>query len=272
MLEALIAAIFGLIIGSFLNVCIYRLPRDLSVATPARSFCPSCEKTISWYDNLPLVSYLLLRGRCRNCGAVIPLRYLLVEVLTALSFFGAVLLFGVSPAGGRLALFAALLIALIFTDLEERILPDEITLGGTIIGLALAWFVPMRHGLVSVLLFRQGPRVQSISESAAGALLSSLGMWLVGELYLRLRQREGLGFGDVKMLALVGAFLGIEGSMMTIMLGSLLGAISGLAFIKATGRDMSTYELPFGSFLGAAALVVAFLGEPALSWYAHAGG
>jgi len=271
LLTALIAAVLGLIVGSFLNVCIYRLPRDLSVARPARSFCPECEKTIAWYDNIPVLSYFLLRRRCRHCSAAIPLRYPLVEALTAAAFFGAGYLFGATARGARLALFSALLIGLIFTDMEERILPDEMTLGGALAGLIFAAFVPMRPGLVSILLFRHGPRFQSLAESAVGALFGSLIMWLFGELYKRLRGREGLGLGDVKMLAMIGAFVGLEASLMTIMLGSILGAIAGIAFIRATGRDMSSYELPFGSFLGFAALVVAFLGEPALRWYTHTG-
>jgi leader peptidase (prepilin peptidase)/N-methyltransferase len=272
LLAALIAAAVGLIIGSFLNVCIFRLPRDLSVASPARSFCPSCEKTIAWYDNIPIASYFLLRRHCRHCGAAIPLRYPLVEALTALSFFGAVYLHGVSAAGARLAIFCALIIALIFTDIEERILPDEMTLGGAIAGVVFAWFVPMRTGLVSVLLFRHSLRTQSLGESLVGALVGSIGVWAIGELYRKVRHREGLGLGDVKMLAMTGAFLGLEGSFLIIMIGSLLGAVSGLVFIKATGRDMSSYELPFGSFLGVAALAIAFLTDPALHLYSHAGG
>jgi len=271
LLEALIAAFFGLIIGSFLNVCIYRLPRDLSVARPARSFCPECGKTIAWYDNLPVLSYFVLRRRCRHCAAVIPARYPLVEALTAAAFFGAVMLHGVSLAGARLALFSALIVALVFTDLEERILPDEMTLGGTVAGLAFAAFVPMKAGLVSMLLFERGARVQSIAESVVGALFSSLSIWLIGELYWRVRHREGLGFGDVKMLAMIGAFLGLEGSVLTMMVGAICGAVSGLVYTKVAGRDMATYELPFGSFLGFAALVVAFAGDPALRWYAGAG-
>ena len=269
---ALIAAVAGLIVGSFLNVCIFRLPRDLSVARPARSFCPSCEKTIAWYDNVPILSYFLLRRKCRHCGAVIPLRYPLVEALTAASFFGAAMLHGVSAAGARLALFSALLIGLIFTDLEERILPDEITLGGTAAGLVFAWFVPMPIGLISVLLFHQSQRVQSLAESLAGALVASLGVWVIGELYRRVRDREGLGLGDVKMLAMMGAFLGLGGSFLALMAGAMLGAVTGLIFIRLTRRDMSSYELPFGSFLGVAALAVAFLTDPALPFFSHAGG
>lgn len=272
MAEALIAAVIGLLIGSFLNVCIFRLPRDLSVARPARSFCPACEKTIAWYDNIPIVSYFLLRRHCRHCGAAIPLRYPLVEALTAASFFGAAWLYGPSAAAVRLALFAALLIALIFTDFEERILPDEMTLGGAVAGVVFACFLPMRPGIVTALMFRYSERAQSIGESLAGALLASVGIWAVGELYRRVRHKEGLGLGDVKMLAMIGAFLGVERTFLTIMLGSLLGAVSGLIYIKVTDRDLATYELPFGSFLGVAALAIAFLTDPALVAHSHGSG
>lgn len=271
MIAALVAAVFGLIAGSFLNVCIHRLPRDLSALHPRRSFCPTCGRRIPGWCNIPVVSYLLLKGRCLHCRTAIPLRYPIVEALTSASFFGAVLLYGISLAAGRLMLLAALTIALTFTDIEERILPDEMTLGGAVLGVLFAAFVPMRTGLVSMLLFRHGPRTQSIAESVIGALFGSLVVWLIGEAYVRIRHREGLGFGDVKMLAMIGAFLGLEGSLLTMMLGSVMGAISGVIFIKATGREMSSYELPFGAFLGAGALIVAFLGDPALRWYTHAG-
>ena len=133
MLEACLAALSGLLIGSFLNVCIYRWPRDLSVVRP-RSFCPKCEQPIGWFDNVPVLSYLLLRGRCRKCGAQIPARYLVVELLTAAAFFCAVWFLGPTLAAAKYCVFGALIIALVFSDLEERILPDEFTLGGAVVG------------------------------------------------------------------------------------------------------------------------------------------
>ena len=141
MIEALIAALAGLLIGSFLNVCIYRLPRDLSVVKP-RSFCPECNKMIPWYDNIPVISYLVLAGRCRRCGHRIPVRYPLVELLTAAAFFCAVRNLGPTLAAVKFCAFGAILIALVFSDLEERILPDEFTLGGAALGVIFAIFVP----------------------------------------------------------------------------------------------------------------------------------
>lgn len=260
--ETLIAALAGLLIGSFLNVCIYRLPRDLSVVMP-RSFCPECEKPIAWFDNIPLVSFVLLRARCRRCGQPIPLRYPIVELLTAAAFACAIRFLGVTAAGLKFCVFGAILITLVFSDLEERILPDEFTLGGTAAGLVFAAFVPIRWSIVQLLLplSIQNQRVISVGDSLFSAAFCSGVLWAVGALYQKIRHREGLGLGDVKMVAMIGAFLGIEGAMLTIVAGSLLGAIVGLFYILFTGKDASTYELPFGTFLGAAALVVGFWSE-----------
>ena len=135
----------GLLIGSFLNVCIFRLPRDLSVVSPARSFCPECETTIAWYDNIPVVSYLVLGARCRQCKAHIPVRYLLVEIATGVAFALCVGKLGLSLSALKYCIYSAIMIALIASDIEERILPDEFTLGGTVVGLAFAPFVPLEH-------------------------------------------------------------------------------------------------------------------------------
>jgi leader peptidase (prepilin peptidase)/N-methyltransferase len=270
LIEALIAGLFGLLIGSFLNVCIYRLPRNLSVVQP-RSYCPWCERTIAWYDNLPLLSFLLLRGRCRHCRARIPIRYPIVELLTGALFFSAVHALGLTPAAAKLCVFGAILIELIFSDLEERILPDEFTLGGTALGLAFAAFVPL-NGIARLLLFSvSNPRILSITEAALAVVVSAGALWGVGALYQMIRHREGIGFGDVKMVAMIGAFLGLEGVLLTLIVGSLLGAFVGLLYIFLAGKDASTYELPFGSFLGIAAFGVAFYGEVVVSWWSGLG-
>ncbi len=151
MIEVVFAFLFGLLIGSFLNVCIYRMPRDLSVVRP-RSFCPACERQISWYDNFPILSFVLLRGRCRHCQESIPIRYPLVELATALLFSWAVFAMGVSAEAGKVCVFGAILIALVVTDLEERILPDEFTIGGIIVGLLFAWFAPLNVALSRLFL------------------------------------------------------------------------------------------------------------------------
>jgi leader peptidase (prepilin peptidase) / N-methyltransferase len=267
----MLAGLFGLLIGSFLNVCIYRMPRDLSVVRP-RSFCPQCEHPIVWYDNIPLVSYALLSGRCRRCGRRIPIRYPIVELLTGVLFFCAFRFLGSSVAAAKFAVFGAIMIALVFSDLEERILPDEFTLGGTAIGAIFAAFVPVSGGILLVLLYHaKFPRLVSVGDSLLAAGICSGALWLVRALYEKIRNREGLGLGDVKMGAMIGAFLGIQGALLSLLLGSLLGAIIGLGYAWFTGKDASTYELPFGSFLGASALAVGFFGEVIFNWYSRLG-
>jgi leader peptidase (prepilin peptidase)/N-methyltransferase len=261
-MAAVLAFLFGLLIGSFLNVCIYRWPRDLSVVRP-RSHCPSCEKTISWYDNIPLGSFALLRGRCRHCRARIPVRYPVVEAITGLLFFYFVWTQGLTPAAAKMCVFAAALVALIFSDLEERILPDELTLGGTLAGLAFALAVPMRGDIVGWLLGLDGVAA-SLVGSALGAILPAACLWGAGWLYRKVRHREGLGFGDVKLVVMVGSFLGLYGSVLTLLWGSIAGAVLGYAYIRLTGKDPATYELPFGAFLGAAALAVGMAGPTLL--------
>lgn len=258
-MEIVLALLAGLLVGSFLNVCIHRLPRDLSVVRP-RSFCPACEAPIAWYDNIPILSYLLLLGRCRRCGARIPVRYPLVEIATAGVFVLSVAKLGVSLPALKWSLFGALMIGLLFADLEQRILPDEFTLGGAAAGLLLALWVPMPYGFVQ--LFAAGAwsaRWISFAEALLGAAVGSLLLLAVSKLYHAVRHREGLGLGDVKMLAAVGAFLGLQGALQTLVLGSVTGSIIGIIYIKATGKSMATYELPFGTFLALGALAVGLL-------------
>lgn len=259
MIEVVIAFLAGLLIGSFLNVCIYRLPKDLSIVRP-RSYCPACNVKIAWYDNIPLVSYTVLGGRCRHCGARIPIRYPIVEALTAVAFATAVAALGPGLAAVKLCMFSALMIGLAFSDLEERILPDEFTLGGIVIGLLLALVVPMDVIFASLFVGPQSHgRWLSLAESVLGAGASVGLLWVVGFLYEKVRHRSGLGFGDVKMMGAIGAFLGVHGAFQTIILASLVGSVVGLVYIKVTKKDFSSYELPFGTFLGLTALVLAFL-------------
>ncbi len=270
-LVATLAGLFGLLIGSFLNVCIYRLPRDLSVVRP-RSFCPACEHTIAWYDNIPLASYFLLGARCRRCGHRIPVRYPIVELLTGALFFCAFRFLGTTLAAAKFAVFGAVMIALVFSDLEERILPDEFTLGGTALGVILAAFVPVSGGLLVVMLYHaQYPRLVWVGDSLLAAGICSGALWSVRALYDKVRHREGLGLGDVKMGAMIGAFLGLQGALLSLLVGSLLGAIIGLGYAWFTDKDASTYELPFGSFLGASALAVGFFSEVIFNWYSRLG-
>jgi leader peptidase (prepilin peptidase)/N-methyltransferase len=269
-MEAILAFFFGLLAGSFLNVCIHRWPRGRSVVKP-RSHCVRCRHTIAWYDNIPLVSYAVLGGRCCHCGKRISLRYPLVELVIGLLFFYFVFTLGLTPAAVKMCIFSAILVALIFCDLEKRILPDELTLGGAVFGLVLALFVPVPDITASALLWVFGAELhgtlQSLAESVCGALLPALVLWGGGWLYFKVRHREGLGFGDVKLIAMVGSFLGLRGALLTMILGSICGSVLGHGYIKAMVKDAATYELPFGTFLGAAALVVAIAGPKLLGWY-----
>jgi leader peptidase (prepilin peptidase)/N-methyltransferase len=259
-----LAAAFGLIFGSFLNVCISRLPDDYSVVVP-RSHCPQCGAWIAWYDNIPLLSFILLGGRCRACNAPVSLRYPAVEALTGLLFYLAVTAHGPSWAGLKWSIFGALLVALIFTDFETRILPDEFTKSGWILGILLAPIAPLPRGIISIFLPEGTAALTSLVDASLTSLLLPAGLYLMAVVYQRIRGIEGLGFGDIKMLGFLGAFLGFESALLTLMLGSLIGAVLGLTWIKIMRRDAATYELPFGSFLGIAALIVVFA-SPAMLW------
>ncbi len=258
MLEAILAGLFGLILGSFLNVCIYRMPRDLSVARPARSFCPACEHTINWYDNVPVLSYAWLAGQCRHCRAQISVRYPIVELITGLLFFAIFLWRGPTLEAVKLCVFSAIQVTLVAMDLEERILADEFTKGGIVLGMLFAAFVPLPGGILGLLLPADWPDwTISVLESAFSAGVLSFMLWFIGSLYEKLRKREGLGFGDVKMVGMIGAFEGLGPALLTVVVGSVMGSVCGLLYVFITKKDASTYELPFGSFLGIAALLVA---------------
>ena len=268
--EALIAGLFGLLIGSFLNVCIYRWPRDLSVISP-RSKCTACEKPVRAFDNIPVLSFLLLRGRCRDCGAAISWRYPAVELLTAISFVYFVAVFGLGATAAKYCFFFCLLIGLVFSDLETLLLPDQFTLGGLGIGLVAAFFIRVPdstfHILSGLAGLQLGERFTNAGEALLGAFLPAAAIWLGGWIFEKLRHKEGLGFGDVKMIAMVGAFLGLSGSLLTIVLGSLLGSVIGLTFIVAKKKNAGDYQLPFAAFLGLGAFLATLRGQAMLSWY-----
>jgi len=265
-----IAFLAGLLIGSFLNVCIYRLPRDISVVRP-RSHCPHCRHTIAWYDNIPVLSFLLLRARCRHCLASIPARYALVELSTGLAFLLSAYALGPTITAAKYAVFSAIVIGLIVTDFLDRILPDELTLGGVLIGLAFAPFVNGEPGILGLFFWsRLSPPWIRLADAAFAAAVCGGLVWFIGWAYKKVRHREGLGFGDVKMLAMLGAFLGLRGALSVMIGGSLIGAVIGLGYILIRKKDL-TYELPFGSFLGIAALGVAIWGEVIVGWYGRLG-
>jgi leader peptidase (prepilin peptidase)/N-methyltransferase len=269
-MELALAVVFGLVAGSFLNVVILRLPEEQSIVTP-RSRCPNCKKLIAWYDNIPVLSYLLLGGRCRACKKSISVRYPFVEAACGVVSALLYLKLGLTIEWGIFLAFSAALIVLAFIDLDHRILPDPITLNGIWIGILVSVFLAQPSGLVSRLLRSTGveianPRVIALIASVLGAVIGGGLLWAVAEAYLRLRGVEGMGFGDIKMMAMVGAFLGAPLALLTIMLGSLLGSVIGLAFIRLGGKTRE-YELPFGTFLSLAAIIAVLYGDDMISWY-----
>lgn len=261
---------FGLIIGSFLNVCIVRIPEHKSIVTP-RSACPKCGAAIRPRDNIPVLSWLLLGGKCRSCRAEISPIYPIVELLTGVLFWGCYRAFGLTIGSLKWSTFSALIVVLVFTDLRERILPDVVNYVGFALGLAFAFATNPSDGTANWIASRVFPfpppfPVMSVADALLGAAFGSGLLWLVSELYFKMRGREGMGLGDVKMMLLVGAFLGLKRTLLTILAGSLLGSLLGLLFILVRKKD-SSYELPFGSFLGTAALIMVFLGTSVVNWY-----
>ncbi|HZP33080.1 MAG TPA: prepilin peptidase [Candidatus Acidoferrales bacterium] len=270
MTVAAIIFIFGLIIGSFLNVCILRIPAAESIVLPS-SHCPKCGAAIKPYDNIPVVSWFVLAGRCRKCKARISPMYPMVELATGLLFVACYFAFGFSAEAVKWAVFAALLVVLTVTDLRERILPDKVNFVGLGLGLLLSLFTQPTDGTATWLanhFFAYPPPEPALSfaDALIGAGAASGLLWLVAEGYFRARGREGMGLGDVKMMAMAGAFLGLQRALLTILLGSLLGSVIG-AVVISVGRKGRDFELPFGTFLGAGAILVVFFGSAAIGWY-----
>jgi leader peptidase (prepilin peptidase) / N-methyltransferase len=262
--------LFGLLIGSFLNVCIVRIPAGKSIVLPA-SACPKCGAPIKPYDNIPVISYLLLGGKCRGCRTKISPMYPLVELLNGALYLVCYLAFGMTIETIKWSIFSSLLLILVFTDLRERILPDVINYTGFAIALVMSLFLSPSDGSAlwianHYFAFAPPMPVISLADAIFGAAFGSGILWIISEGYFRLRKREGMGLGDVKMMLMAGAFLGLKRTVLTILLGSILGSIIGVAFI-AIRRKGTDYELPFGTFLGAGALIVVFYGTPFVNWY-----
>ena len=262
--------LLGLIIGSFLNVCISRLPQGKSVVRPG-SRCPKCGAAIKPWDNIPVLSYAILGGKCRACKTRISPIYPAVELLTGLLFLACYLAFGNSVETAKWAAFSAILVVLVFTDWRERLLPDKVNYGGLAIGLVFSFFIRPVDGAALWLAnhmfdFPPPAAVISFADALIGAIVGGGVLWVIGEGYFRLRGREGMGLGDVKMMLMAGSFLGLRRTILTILIGAVLGMIIGGTFMLAS-RKKSDYELPFGTFLGAAALLVVFFGTPVVVWY-----
>jgi leader peptidase (prepilin peptidase)/N-methyltransferase len=248
----LFALALGLLIGSFANVCIHRLPLGESVVSP-RSRCPSCRTPIAAGDNVPVLSYLFLRGRCRHCGARISPRYPAVELANGLLYLAVALRDGPTLRALVDMAFVTALLVLSLVDLDHHILPNVITLPGIAVGL-----------LANVAIGGWEAGLRSALAAAAGYLA----FWAIAATYRRTRGVEGLGQGDWKLAAMLGAFLGWERLLLTVLLASILGTIVGVALIATRART-SQHPLPLGTFLGIAGLVVLFVGQPLVDWYAQ---
>jgi leader peptidase (prepilin peptidase) / N-methyltransferase len=247
-LQVTVLSLLGLSVGSFLNVCVHRLPRRQSLVRPG-SRCPHCGYVLRWYDNIPVVSYLLLRGRCRACRESIAIRYPALELATLVLFLVHGAVFGWSALLVVRLLFACAMVVLFAIDLEHHLLPDVITLPGIVAGLLFSIVLP--PGIVDSLL---------------GVLVGGGVLWLIGEAYYRYSGQEGMGGGDVKMLAMIGAFLGWKLVLVTLVLSSVAGSLIGVLVI-AFRRGGMKYALPYGTFLALGALAASLVGERLVSWY-----
>ena len=243
------AALFGLAIGSFLNVVIYRLPIGQSLVSPP-SRCRHCGYFLRWFDNVPVLSWVLLRGRCRNCGTPVSWQYPLVEFITGALFVLVVWLTPVGPLLVTRLLLVCILIVLFGIDLEHQILPNSITLPGIAIGLLLSLIAP-----------------PGLRDAVLGALLGAGILYGIAAAYYLWRREEGMGMGDVKMLAMIGAFLGWKAVLVTLVLSSFSGAIIGVILMSAQKGNMK-FALPFGTFLAIGAFVAMLAGDPLVAWYA----
>jgi leader peptidase (prepilin peptidase)/N-methyltransferase len=241
--------VFGTAIGSFLNAAIYRLPQGFSLIRPG-SFCPACRKPIRFYDNIPLISYLILRGRCRSCGGIISPRYPLVEAVSGLITLALYLKWGLGGSFWVFWVFSEVLLLITFIDLDVQIIPDYLSLPGIGAGILASFFIPEMRVL----------------DSLAGVLLGGGVLWGIAFLYEKLTGREGMGGGDIKLLAMVGAFLGWKGALFSLMGGAFLGSLVGLVMMLFQGKE-KTYAIPFGPFLSLGALGFVFWGNVLIEKY-----
>lgn len=269
-----VVAVFGFIFGSFLNVCIVRMPRRESIVTPG-SHCPACGRGIRWHDNIPVLSYALLRGRCRDCGQRISLLYPVVEILTAIVFLLEYGRYGLTIEFAKGLVFAMLMIVLIFTDLRERRIPHRISIPGIALGLAFSLLAPVDNRPIGWLLARGNIVPSAVLLSLLGALAGALiggGLFFVmGEIFYHLRHKEGLGFGDVMLMLVVGTFLGPPLTLMTILLGSLLGTFIAIP-LTMISSNFRSYQWPYGTFLGLGAIYASIGGDALLRAYLQWGG
>lgn len=243
--------IFGACIGSFLNVCIYRIPRKKSIVHPS-SACPACEKPVRFYDNIPLVSYIVLRGKCRDCKAPISFRYFIIELITAVVFTLIYRRWGLSPEFFIQVFFAAVLIAISFIDYDFQIIPDILSIGGMVAGLIISFVRP-------------GFRVL---DAIYGVLIGGGVLFVIAYGYQLITKREGMGGGDIKLLAMIGAFSGFKGVIFSLIGGSVVGTLVGIPLMLMKGREEGTrYAIPFGPFLSLCAVLYLFWGPGVIQMF-----
>jgi leader peptidase (prepilin peptidase) / N-methyltransferase len=265
-----VVLLFGLIIGSFLNVCIARLPLDQSIVSPP-SQCPRCQTPIRWYDNVPLVSFFALRGKCRKCGLPISWRYPLVELLNGLLYLWAFAAFGLSGEAVMVMVLCSALVVITFIDLDHQIIPDVITLPGMVVGLLAAPLVmsalepPMAFGL-GRFLPSAGTYLTGFVNSLVGLVLGAAPLFIIGWLWEKLRKVEAMGGGDVKYMGMVGSILGWKGAFLTIMLGALTGSLAGMTLIVLK-KHQADKVIPFGPYLAFGTLLTVFFGADIIDWY-----
>jgi leader peptidase (prepilin peptidase)/N-methyltransferase len=248
-LELITAFIFGICIGSFLNVCIFRLPAGKSIVHPPSS-CPGCNAAIRFYDNIPVLSWFILRGQCRNCHAPIAFRYVMVELLGGFMAVCVYLRFGPSVQGIIYFGFIAALLVITFIDIDYHIIPDVISLPGILLGFAASFFIPTLNWMDSLL----------------GILAGGGSLYAVAWGYERITGKEGMGGGDIKLLGMIGAFIGWQGVLLTIFMGSAIGTLVGLIDMRVKKKDMKM-RIPFGPFLALGAIIHLFLGNELIAWY-----
>jgi leader peptidase (prepilin peptidase)/N-methyltransferase len=243
--------IFGLTIGSFMNVCIYRIPLSKSVASPRRSICPECNSTIRAYDNIPLISYMALGGKCRYCGVRIPLRYPIVEAISGMTALAVFTKFGLSAEALIYFAFVSSLVVITFIDIDHRIIPDVISLPAIPVGFLLASF------LIPTMNYKS---------SVAGILVGGGSLLAVAWIYELITKKEGMGGGDIKLLAMIGAITGWKGVLFTIFVASATGTVAGIAVMLKTQKNMKL-AVPFGPFLSIGAILYVFFGRELVVWY-----
>ncbi len=264
---ALASFLFGSIVGSFLNVCIYRLPQDKSIVFPP-SHCPRCQKALLWYDNIPFLSYIVLLGKCRHCHQGISFRYFVVEFLTATLFLSLFLKFGLSWEMLIYLIFISGLIVATFTDFDHLIIPDEVSLPGIILGLILSTIYPSMQRTISQWSNICTSPAEGFLSSLTGALSGGLFLYAIGVLGEKVFKKEAMGGGDVKLLAMIGAFLGWQLVALTIFLSALSGSIVGLIIKLKKGESY----LPYGPYLALGAVISLFWGERLINWYLYLSG